>query len=70
MIDESIIKECQSSTELLNLKIKSLEHAIYEAEMMIKESRMSNKDLIFLRRKISSSIQDLETLYLLKNREP
>jgi hypothetical protein len=33
---------------------------------MIKESKMSQEELIFLKRKISDSRQDLEILYLMK----
>ena len=42
------------------------EHAIEQAELMIKESKISQEELIFLKRKISNSRQDLEILYLMK----
>jgi len=34
--------------------------------MMIKESKMNEEELRFLKRKISDSRQDLEILYLMK----
>tara|TARA_Y100001970_G_C13841322_1_gene654607 strand:- start:434 stop:637 length:204 start_codon:yes stop_codon:yes gene_type:complete len=66
MIDQSILKLCKENTEIRDLKIKNIEHAIEQAEMMIKESKMSQDELIFLKRKISNSRQDLEILYLMK----
>jgi len=52
--------------QLAPIKIKNIEHAIEQAELMIKESKMSQEELIFLKRKISDSRQDLEILYLMK----
>ena len=49
-----------------DIKIRNIEHAIEQAELMIKESKMSQEELIFLKRKISDSRQDLEILYLMK----
>ena len=49
-----------------DLKIKNIEHAIDQAEMIIKESKMTKEELSFLKRKISDSRQDLEILYLMK----
>ena len=48
------------------LKIRNIEHAIDQAEMIIKESKVSKEELSFLKRKISDSRQDLEILYLMK----
>tara|TARA_Y100000589_G_scaffold54194_1_gene45019 strand:- start:661 stop:864 length:204 start_codon:yes stop_codon:yes gene_type:complete len=67
MLDLHTINSCKSNPEIRDLKIKNIEHAINQAEEMIKESRMSKDELIFLKKKISESIQDLEILYLMKN---
>ena len=66
MLDSHTIKTCKDNPDIRNIKIKNIEHAIYQAEMMIKESKMSQEELSFLKRKISDSRQDLEILYLLK----
>tara|TARA_Y100001978_G_scaffold92624_1_gene82942 strand:- start:41 stop:244 length:204 start_codon:yes stop_codon:yes gene_type:complete len=66
MIDSETLKLCKENPEIRDLKIKNIEHAIEQAEMMIKESKMSQEELIFLKRKISDSRQDLEILYLMK----
>ena len=66
MLDSQTIKTCKDNSEIRELKIKNIEHAIEQAEMMIKESKMSQEDLSFLKRKISDSRQDLEILYLMK----
>jgi len=34
---------------------------------MIRESKMSQEELIFLKKKISNSLQELEILYLMKD---
>ena len=66
MLDSQTIKICKNNPEIRNIKIKNIEHAISQAEIMIKESKMSREELIFLKRKISDSRQDLEILYLMK----
>ena len=66
MLDKFTIQECKKNREVLDLKIKTLEHAINQSELMISESRMGSESLIFLKRKIANSIQDLEALYLIK----
>ena len=66
MLDKLTIEECRKNPEVLDLKIKNLEFAIKQSELMVNESRIDKDSLIFLRRKIASSIQDLETLYLIK----
>ena len=66
MLDSQTIKICKNDPEIRNIKIKNIEHAISQAEIMIKESKMSQEELIFLKRKISDSRQDLEILYLMK----
>ena len=66
MLDSHTIKTCKENPTIRDIKIKNIEHAIDQAEMMIKESKMSQEDLSFLKRKISDSRQDLEILYLMK----
>ena len=65
MIDEFTLKQCKKDKEILQLKIKNLEHGINEAEKMITESNMTNEALTFLRRKVAESNQDLAALYLI-----
>tara|TARA_B100000925_G_scaffold93697_1_gene68121 strand:+ start:95 stop:298 length:204 start_codon:yes stop_codon:yes gene_type:complete len=67
MLDLPTINACKSNPEIRDLKIKNIEHAIHQAEQMIKESKMSEEELIFLKKKISNSRQDLEILYLMKS---
>ena len=66
MLDSHTIKICKENSSVRDLKIKNIEHAIYQAEMIIKESKMNEEELSFLKRKISNSRQDLEILYLMK----
>ncbi|MDC3118758.1 hypothetical protein OA503_03730 [Prochlorococcus sp. AH-716-K03] len=67
MLDSHTIITCKKNPMIRDLKIKNIEHAIYQAEIMIKESKMNQEELSFLKRKISDSRQDLEILYLMKN---
>ena len=66
MLDPHTIKNCKENPTIRDIKIKNIEHAIDQAEIMIKESKMSQEELSFLKRKISDSRQDLEILYLMK----
>ena len=66
MLDPQTIKTCKENPTIRDIKIKNIEHAIDQAEMIIKESKMSQKELSFLKRKISDSRQELEILYLMK----
>ena len=66
MLDENTKKACKYDSSIREIKIRNIEYAIEQAEMMIKESQMSQEELIFLKRKISDSRQDLEILYLMK----
>ena len=66
MLDSNIYKACANDPFIRDLKIKNIEHAIEESEKIIKESKMSQEELIFLKKKISDSRQDLEVLYLMK----
>ena len=66
MLDSNTKKTCKENPSIRDLKIKNIEHAIEQAEIMIKESKMSQEELSFLKRKISDSRQDLEILYLMK----
>ena len=67
MIDAYTLDQCSKDEEVLQLKIKNLEHAIQQSEAMITESNMDGDALTFLRRKVAESMQDLEVLYLLKS---
>ena len=66
MLDSQTIKTCRDNPEVRDIKIKNIEHAINQVEMIIKESKMSPEELSFLKRKISDSRQDLEILYLMR----
>ena len=66
MLDLPTINSCKINPDIRDLKIKNIEHAINQAEEMIKESKMNEDELIFLKKKISESRQDLEILYLMK----
>ncbi len=68
MIDAYTLEQCKSDKEILQLKITNLEHAIKQSEAMIVESEIDDATLVFLRRKIANSLQDLEVLYLLKHK--
>ena len=67
MLDKETLNLCKRDPQLRDLKIKNIEHAIDQAEQMIRESKMSQEELIFLKKKISNSLQELELLYLMKN---
>ena len=66
MLDPETLKLCKENPQIRDLKIKNIEHAIDQAEIMIRESKMKEDELVFLKRKITSSRQDLEILYLMK----
>ena len=63
MIDNFTLEKCKKNREILKLKIRNLEHGIYEAEKMIAESKMNDESLTFLRKKVAESNQDLAVLY-------
>ena len=65
MLDANTKKACKDDPSIREIKIRNIEHTIDQAELMIKESKMSQEQLIFLKRKISDSRQDLEILYLM-----
>ena len=65
MIDDFTLEQCKKDREILQLKIRNLEHGINEAEKMIAESQMNDEALTFLRRKVAESHQDLSVLYLI-----
>ena len=69
MIDAYTFEQCKKDKEIRQLKIKNLEHAIYQSEAMIAESQMDGDALTFLRRKVADSRQDLEVLYLMNDQE-
>ena len=66
MLDKITKKICEENPLIREQKIKNIEHAIDQSEKIIKESKMSQFELSFLKRKISESRQDLEILYLMK----
>ena len=66
MLDANTKKACKDDPLIREIKIRNIEHAIKQAELIVKESKMSQEELIFLKRKISESRQDLEILYLMK----
>ena len=66
MLDKNTKKACKNDPEIRERKIRNIEYAIEQAELMIKESKISQEELNFLKRKISDSRQDLEILYLMK----
>ena len=65
MIDDFTLDQCKNDREILQLKIRNLEHGINEAEKLISESKMNDEALTFLRRKVAESTQDLAVLYLI-----
>ena len=65
MIDEFTLEQCKKDRDILQLKIRNLEHGINEVERMISESQMNVEALTFLRRKVAESNQDLAILYLI-----
>ena len=67
MLDANTKKACKDDPSIREIKIRNIEHAIEQAEAIIKESKMSQEELIFLKRKITESKLDLEMLYLMKN---
>ena len=66
MLDNETLNLCKKDPQIRDLKIHNIEHAIDQAEQMIRESKMSKDELIFLKKKISNSLQELEILYLMK----
>ena len=66
MLDANTKKACKDDPSIREIKIRNIEHAIDQAEKIIKESKVGPAELSFLKRKISDSLQDLEILYLMK----
>ena len=50
MLDSNTQKTCKENPEIRDIKIKNIEHAIHQAEMIIRESKMSQEELSFLKR--------------------
>ena len=65
-MDRYTLLQCQTSDEVRDIKIKTLEYAITQTKAIISESKIDQQSLIFLRDKLARSVQDLEILYLLK----
>ena len=55
MIDDFTIEQCRKDREILLFKIKNLEHGIYEAEEMIRESTMNVEALTYLRSTVAET---------------
>jgi len=51
MLDAHTKKACKDDPSIREIKIRNIEHAIEQAELMIKESKMSQEELIFLKKK-------------------
>ena len=51
MLDANTKKACKDDASIREIKIRNIEYAIEQAELMIKESKMSQEELIFLKRK-------------------
>ena len=66
-MDAYILEQCRKNKNIRELKIKNLEHAIQQSEKIIAESNMEEAELIFLRKKVAESRQNLETLYWIKS---
>ena len=66
MLNSNTKKTCKENPSIRDHMIKNIEHAIEQAEIMIKESKLSQEELCFLKRKITDSRQELEILYLMK----
>jgi len=66
LVNDIFAKIDQKDPEINSYICITKDNAIEQAELMIKESKMSQEELIFLKRKISDSRQDLEILYLMK----
>ena len=51
MLDKETLNLCKRDPQIRDLKINNIEHAIDQAEQMIRESKMSQEELIFLKKK-------------------
>jgi len=49
MLDANTKKACKDDPSIREIKIRNIEHAIEQAELIIKESKMSQEELIFLK---------------------
>ena len=48
MLDANTKKACKDDPSIREIKIRNIEHAIEQAELMIKESKMTQEELIIL----------------------
>ena len=62
MLDANTKKACKNDPSIREIKIKNIEHEITQAELIIQESKINQKDLIFLKRRISESRLDLNII--------
>ena len=51
MLDANTKKACRDDPSIREIKIRNIEHAIKQAELIIKESKLSQEELIFLKKK-------------------
>ncbi len=49
MIDIYTLEQCKKDSEILQLKITNLEHAIKQSEAMINESKIDDDTLVFFK---------------------
>ena len=56
MLDSKTKLACKDNPNIRDLKIKNIEHAIEQAELMIKESKISQEELSFFWRNQTSKI--------------
>ena len=64
-MDEFTLKECIRNKSIRELKISNLKYAIQEIQKIISESKMNDKELIILKKKLSIANQELEILSLI-----
>ena len=65
MITKELYEICKRDSLVRRTKIENLTHAVKETEKIISESKLSEIELIFLRKKIAETLQDIEILNLL-----
>ena len=68
MLDSNTELLCMKNPIIRDIKIKNIEYGINQAKKIINESKITKEELSFLKRKIASSLKDLEYLYLMKNK--
>ena len=64
-MDEFTLKECIGNKSIREIKIANLIYAIKEIQKIISESKMNEKELIILKKKLSIANKELEILFLI-----